>query len=243
MCPLYRFCFPFLRRKSKQELKSIGTKNENKNGFADMRPKRSTLTIREVLQHAEGSETFLRFCQSQFASENLLFWLHAEKFSMLMNKNSALKLEVQLSNDTIVEQARKVYERFLKPGATQWVCIDIETVRDIEEMLDDTPSLVDHRLFMQAQEETLQTLEQDLMPRFVKDVVVEKSFKASSDLIEDLDEKLTLKKPEFKKSRHLLITAASSSIVGDKGSMTSNGRVVPDSPSPRMLLPQEIMAS
>jgi len=212
------------KKQDKRRPKSAPFLGENKLNYSDLR--RTTLTIREVLQHHEGSDTFLRFCQSQYASENLLFWLHTEKYFMLMNKNSAADLDVKLSQKTIINQAYKIYNRFLKSNAPQWVCIDIETVKDIEEILEEYPGKVDHKLFTQAQEETLHTLEQDLMPRFVKDVVINRSFKASDDLVDSLDEKLLSNAPEPHKPGRISMNVLQSS----NSNNCSNPRIVPATP-------------
>mmetsp|Transcript_2133 Transcript_2133/g.2445 ORF Transcript_2133/g.2445 Transcript_2133/m.2445 type:complete len:245 (+) Transcript_2133:354-1088(+) len=159
--------------------------------------RRTTLTLREVLQHPDGSDTFLRFCQTQYASENLLFWLNAQKFYILMNMKKASKLNVKLNQETVVSQARRLYERFLKPDAAQWVCVDMEAVRSIENKLENQPGEIDHKLFLGPQEETLNTLEQDIMPRFVKTVIVNQTFEANADLVYCLEKKLLLPPSEI----------------------------------------------
>lgn len=158
----------------------------------DVRFVRSSLRLREIMRNEECLSAFLCFCQSQYNAENLLFWLNAENFRLLADEGEAKRLGVPLTHDQILNQAVELYNRFIKQDAIEWVCLQTETTSEITNRLLEDPASVSATLFNRAQEETLQTVENDIIPRFIQSAVFTEKFKIE-DLIKDELRQLLLK--------------------------------------------------
>ena len=137
---------------------------------------RSSLRLREIIRNEKCLSAFLCFCQSQFNAENLLFWLNAENFRILADEDQAKRLGVPLTHDQILNQAIELFNRFIKQDAIEWVCLQTETTSKISNLLLNDPSRVNASLFRRAQEETLQTVENDIIPRFIQDAIFTDKF-------------------------------------------------------------------
>lgn len=142
----------------------------------DMVYARSSLRLREIIRNEKCLSAFLCFCQSQFNAENLLFWLNAENFRILADEEQAKRLGVPLTQDQIMNQAIELYNRFIKQDAIEWVCLQTETTSKISNLLLHEPSSVNAFLFKRAQEETLQTVENDIIPRFIQNAIFTDKF-------------------------------------------------------------------
>lgn len=145
-----------------------------------------TLKLRDLLTSEQCLSLFLAFCRSQFNSENLLFWLNAESFRLLANEEQAKRLGVPLTKQQILSRAIEVYNRFLKQDAEDWVCLRTDTADRITILLRDTPENVTSTIFNTAQEETLRTVENDIIPRFIESTIVTGKFETDDSVKSEL---------------------------------------------------------
>ena len=72
----------------------------------------------------------------------------------------------------MLREATAIYNRFLAPGAPDWVCVDQKIVEEVSEALleakEDPKYPLDRTIFEKAKHYVFQNLEQDLLPRFIK---------------------------------------------------------------------------
>lgn len=164
---------------------------------------RNSLRLREIMRNEKCLSAFLCFCQSQFSAENLLFWLNAENFRLLADEGQAKRLGVPLTHEQILNQAIELYNRFIKQDAVEWVCLQTETTSKITDCLLKDPAGVDASLFKRAQEETLQTVENDIIPRFIQNAVFSEKFEIEGPLRKELRDLLLM---EHSKASSPIIT-------------------------------------
>jgi len=67
-----------------------------------------------------------------------------------------------------IDEARIIYDRFLKQDTKMEVCVDRKVANAVKENIDAGNMMSDRSVFVRAQEEVLRVMESDLLPRFLE---------------------------------------------------------------------------
>eukprot|EP00753_Platysulcus_tardus_P009247 PLAT1885.1.p1 GENE.PLAT1885.1~~PLAT1885.1.p1 ORF type:complete len:890 (+),score=197.41 PLAT1885.1:49-2718(+) len=124
-----------------------GPHAENEDAF-----RRSIIPFRHVLHDALARTYYKNYLASTYCEENILFWLEVEEFKMLP-KSEFMKV-----------QARKIYDKYVRPGALLEVNLGGDVRRELIARLE-APSPT---LFKRAQAAIERLQRVDIYPRFVR---------------------------------------------------------------------------
>jgi len=84
----------------------------------------------------------------------------------LARTHASVRIGMPIGDErSLSQEARTIYDRFIKPGAPMEICIDAQSGKGIIRCI--TSGKVDRTLFHVAQEEVLRNMEEDLLPRFL----------------------------------------------------------------------------
>jgi len=89
-----------------------------------------------------------------------------------LDSSRAERMGTTLERVQMIREAMAIYERFLQPDASDWVCVDQKVIDDIKRKLDevkaDAKAPLSRDVFIQAQAYVFQNMAHDLLPRFLK---------------------------------------------------------------------------
>ena len=101
-----------------------------------------------------------------------------------LDSKRAEKMGTTLERIQLVREATAIYDRFLAPGAPDWVCVDQKIVESIHAQLikarEDVAAPLSRKLFNPAQRAVFRNLEHDLLPRFIKAVLASDSVSSAA---------------------------------------------------------------
>ena len=100
---------------------------------------------------------FRRFVKSELSQENLDFWLAVENFRKNNSSGKTSKCKSLL-------EAKKIYRKFVAPGASSEINVEISHSRNISQRL--SLADIDHGIFDAAQREIYLLIKRDSFPRF-----------------------------------------------------------------------------
>ncbi|GBG28278.1 Regulator of G-protein signaling 21 [Hondaea fermentalgiana] len=86
-----------------------------------------------------------------------------------MHINMARSFRLPMSQVNAIMDALRVYQTFLQDGARMWVCVSPSVLKEVQEILLEKPQLTkQNSVFTKAADEAFQTMERDILPRFVE---------------------------------------------------------------------------
>lgn len=154
-------------------------------------PKANSLhEVEEILWSKKGYEAMMNFLQTEFSTENLVFWAAVEGFkeafmelagrSVNQTIESAMKLSVsdlsrnsyceddQSRNADQWEHAKTLYDIFIGVDSTTTINLPSKVVEAITSELENESGKVSVEIFDNAQAEVLYLITKDSFPRFKK---------------------------------------------------------------------------
>jgi len=154
------------------------------------------ISISDILEDDVACAAFHRFLMASHAEENLLFWGASEIFrkrvwkgmkmvgvgddsemdnegiqmlqSQLVKSRASVKIGLPPVPVAAIDEARIIYDRFLKQDTKMEVCVDRKVANAVKENIDAGNMMSDRSVFVRAQEEVLRVMESDLLPRFLE---------------------------------------------------------------------------
>lgn len=87
-----------------------------------------------------------------------------------LDQSAATRLGVSLQQLYLVKEADFIFDNFIKRDGVYWTCLDADSVKDIEEQLME-PTKVRRDLYEKAQSQAFNGMNDDLMPRFLKEII------------------------------------------------------------------------
>jgi len=86
-----------------------------------------------------------------------------------LDQSAANRMSVSLEQLYLVKEADFIFDNFIRKDGAYWTCIDAQCAQDIETKLMD-PSTLQRNLFDKAQLQAFNGMNDDLMPRFMKEI-------------------------------------------------------------------------
>lgn len=87
-----------------------------------------------------------------------------------LDEQAAARMGITLEQLYLVKEADFIFENFLQRGCPYWICVDQKVADKVEEKLQ-TPSRVTREVFSEAQALAWAGMSEDLLPRFVREIV------------------------------------------------------------------------
>lgn len=87
-----------------------------------------------------------------------------------LDQSAANRMGVSLEQLYLVKEADFIFDNFIKRDGAYWTCLDANTAKDIEDQLME-PASLRRTLFEKAQNQAFNGMNDDLMPRFIKEIV------------------------------------------------------------------------
>jgi hypothetical protein len=87
-----------------------------------------------------------------------------------LDQSAANRMGVSLEQLYLVKEADFIFDNFIKRDGAYWTCLDANTAKEIEDQLMD-PGSLKRTLFEKAQNQAFNGMNDDLMPRFIKEIV------------------------------------------------------------------------
>lgn len=189
------FTKEFAEKQRKKLAAKQARKLRNEKLKEQARKVRETVSIEQVLEDSVLCAAFHRYLISVYAEENLLFYGAIQVFEkgsfhgmdvmgienketkdegdemlqkQLVMSRASVRIGVPLKRTSLKDEARIVYEKFLKPEAEMWVCVEQSIAKEVEENIVNASEEDDLRgIFEDAQAEILRNMSNDLLPRFL----------------------------------------------------------------------------
>jgi len=94
----------------------------------------------------------------------------ALKLQRQLDMSAASRMGVNLEQLYLIKEADFIFDNFIKRDGAYWTCVDADSAREIEEKLMD-PVNLRRDVFEKAQTQAFNGMNDDLMPRFIKEVI------------------------------------------------------------------------
>eukprot|EP00966_Prymnesium_polylepis_P044009 1020119-Prymnesium_polylepis.1 len=113
----------------------------------------SALPMDQILKDPVNLNYFKKYCMEEMSMENLLFWLEVQDFK---------QIEAPAYSGFM---ARKIYNKYVKAGASQQLSVEGSLRLSIQEKFD--PKVINPKVFDEIQEACVLSMNLDIHPRFV----------------------------------------------------------------------------
>ncbi|XP_051951746.1 regulator of G-protein signaling 6-like isoform X2 [Xyrauchen texanus] len=144
---------------------------------SQQRVKKWAFSLDEALKDPVGREQFLKFLESEFSSENLLFWLAVQDL-----KSRPLQ--------EVVARAQEIWEEFLAEGAPNAINLDSHSYERTSQNLKDPGRYS----FEDAQDHIYKLMKSDSYPRFLRSNAYQDLLLAKKRLETDQGRRTSLEK-------------------------------------------------
>jgi len=138
-------------------LKSIGDTLNTHISLNKIQPNK--ISLAQIINHSDVLEGFKDYLRSEYSLENMLFYQDVELFKKLTKYSE------------IYDRTISLYHKYIEPNAIHEVNISFETRKKISDKLDELMELGDQAsdssCYDIAQEEIIESLERDSIPRFI----------------------------------------------------------------------------
>ena len=124
------------------------------------------VTLRHVLEVKLSRYLLTEFLKSEYADENVKFWMEVESFRLLaIEEKAAFPDKDNPANDRVMKEAKRICDSFVAASAPHMVNLNSTNRNNILKNVA-LPFLVSAGLFDDAQTEIFKLLDSDSFPRF-----------------------------------------------------------------------------
>jgi len=120
--------------------------------------KRKTLTLKDKKPEEFPEDEILDEGQEQLVQQ-------------LEKTRASVRMGLTDKRQSLGREARQIYDKFIRPKAEMEICIDSKAAERL--LIRVTRGDIDKDMFVEAQEEVLRNMEEDLLPRFLKSALSE----------------------------------------------------------------------